>query len=379
MQAVISDKKIPVPDAQDPTIVAFYNPGIITATDYYPFGMVMPNRSVDTDEYRYGFNGKENDNEVKGTGNQQDYGFRVYDARIAKFLSVDPLTKDYPWYTPYQFAGNKPIWASDLDGREEFIRTDYFNSAGQLYRTVIQVVEEGELSVGILIHVNSVFVDIQGNAEGRYEGSMYSPDPNTNLGVFFGSMTNLMSNRTTVIPNLRDREGRTSVPGELVRYIRVDRDAIVTGLEFVYSVVNNDNQTTVKPMDDGMPSPITNANISVPDPSHNGTLVVEPNSAIVPQNEPYLPAGFHTTPPINQRFNIEGGGALTNPGRELTYDASLSDQSYSAVGRNTVNKSAASSVNTTRIQNNLPTLRQVGAGNASLVLGFLMLRVLSNN
>jgi hypothetical protein len=43
----------------------------------------------------------------------------IYDPRIAKFLSVDPLTKDYPWYTPYQFAGNKPIKFTDLDGLEE--------------------------------------------------------------------------------------------------------------------------------------------------------------------------------------------------------------------------------------------------------------------
>ena len=72
-----------------------------------------------TTGYRFAFNGKENDNEVKGIGNQQDYGFRIYDTRIAKFLSVDPLTKDYPWYTPYQFAGNKPIQFIDLDGLEE--------------------------------------------------------------------------------------------------------------------------------------------------------------------------------------------------------------------------------------------------------------------
>ncbi|MBC9914072.1 RHS repeat-associated core domain-containing protein [Chitinophaga varians] len=69
--------------------------------------------------YRYGFNGKENDNEVKGEGNQQDYWMRIYDPRVGKFLSVDPLTKSYPWYTPYQFAGNTPIQAIDRDGAEE--------------------------------------------------------------------------------------------------------------------------------------------------------------------------------------------------------------------------------------------------------------------
>ena len=91
---------------------------------------------------RFGFNGKENDNEVKGTGSQQDYGFRIYDPRLAKFLSVDPLTKEYPWYTPYQFAGNKPIWAVDLDGKEEFFATDYYDMNGALYKTIITLASD---------------------------------------------------------------------------------------------------------------------------------------------------------------------------------------------------------------------------------------------
>jgi RHS repeat-associated protein len=68
--------------------------------------------------YRYGFNGKEMDDEIKGEGIQYDYGFRIYDARLGRFLSVDPLSASYPYYTPYQFAGNTPIQAVDLDGRE---------------------------------------------------------------------------------------------------------------------------------------------------------------------------------------------------------------------------------------------------------------------
>jgi len=83
--------------------------------------MLLNNRhgSVDSDAYRYGFNGKEKDDEVKGSGAQYDYGFRIYDPRLGKFLSTDPLFKGFPFYTPYQFAGNKPIWAIDLDGLEE--------------------------------------------------------------------------------------------------------------------------------------------------------------------------------------------------------------------------------------------------------------------
>jgi hypothetical protein len=32
---------------------------------------------------------------------------------------VDPLTASYPFYTPYQFAGNSPIYNIDLDGLED--------------------------------------------------------------------------------------------------------------------------------------------------------------------------------------------------------------------------------------------------------------------
>lgn len=66
----------------------------------------------------YGFNGKEMDNEVSGSGNQYDYGFRIYNPRIGRFLSTDPLYKSYPQLTPYQFSSNSPITNIDLDGLE---------------------------------------------------------------------------------------------------------------------------------------------------------------------------------------------------------------------------------------------------------------------
>lgn len=47
-----------------------------------------------------------------------DYGARIYDSRIARFLSVDPLTDEYPELSPYQFASNRPIDGVDLDGLE---------------------------------------------------------------------------------------------------------------------------------------------------------------------------------------------------------------------------------------------------------------------
>jgi RHS repeat-associated protein len=81
----------------------------------------MPGRKYqapNSNKPRYGFNGKENDNEVKGDGNQQDYGMRIYDPRLGRFLSVDPITNEYPELSPYQFASNSPILGIDLDGLE---------------------------------------------------------------------------------------------------------------------------------------------------------------------------------------------------------------------------------------------------------------------
>ncbi len=69
--------------------------------------------------YRYGFQGQEKDDEVKGDGNSVNYKYRMHDPRIGRFFAVDPLTSKYPWYTPYQFSGNKVIAFRELEGLEE--------------------------------------------------------------------------------------------------------------------------------------------------------------------------------------------------------------------------------------------------------------------
>lgn len=78
--------------------------------------MTMPGRNFQSDKYRYGFNGKEKDKDISEGG--QDYGLRISDNRLGRFLSVDPLTGGYPNLTPYQFASNSPIAGIDLDGGE---------------------------------------------------------------------------------------------------------------------------------------------------------------------------------------------------------------------------------------------------------------------
>jgi len=78
------------------------------------------------------------------------YGFRIYNPGIARFLSVDPLTREYSHYTPYQFSGNKPIRFIDLDGKEEadyevavevakIVQSTALDFADGMYNTAISV------------------------------------------------------------------------------------------------------------------------------------------------------------------------------------------------------------------------------------------------
>lgn len=133
--AVVTDKKLAV-DADNNGQADYYTAEVASAQDYYPFGMLQPGRQFTLgNAYRYGFNGKENDNEVKGEGNQQDYGMRVYDPRAGRFLSIDPLTKQYPELTPYQFASNRPIDGVDLDGLEYVTRRHIVDKNGVIIAT----------------------------------------------------------------------------------------------------------------------------------------------------------------------------------------------------------------------------------------------------
>lgn len=77
----------------------------------------MPGRTYTAgSSYRYGFNGKENDNEVKGNGNHVNFSGRIYDSRIGRFLSVDPMSRSYAGESNYIFAGNSPIQFIDYNG-----------------------------------------------------------------------------------------------------------------------------------------------------------------------------------------------------------------------------------------------------------------------
>ncbi|OFZ60329.1 MAG: hypothetical protein A3D92_11745 [Bacteroidetes bacterium RIFCSPHIGHO2_02_FULL_44_7] len=74
VNAVLTDRKIPTSTG----VPTLFEAVVVHATDYFTFGMVMPDRDLpfdpDGEEYRYAYNGMEQDNEVSGNGNSYTTG-----------------------------------------------------------------------------------------------------------------------------------------------------------------------------------------------------------------------------------------------------------------------------------------------------------------
>jgi RHS repeat-associated protein len=80
--------------------------------------------------YRFTFNGMEKDDEVKGVGNSLDFGARIYDSRLGRFLSIDKLFKESAFQSPYVFAGNSPTYCIDKNGNFRLPSNDALRVAG---------------------------------------------------------------------------------------------------------------------------------------------------------------------------------------------------------------------------------------------------------
>lgn len=92
-------------------------------------GSNIPFSCSGTGTYRFGFNGKEHDNEIHGTtGTSYDFGARLHDPRVGRWLSLDPLAQDYAHLSPFNFAANNSVLFVDPDGKKIFIY--YYDAEG---------------------------------------------------------------------------------------------------------------------------------------------------------------------------------------------------------------------------------------------------------
>jgi len=94
--------------------IDYYLPQVLTANDYYPFGMIMPGRKFAEGEYRYGFNGQEKSTEIDPAGNSMMAEFWQYDARLGMRWNVD--RRSVSGFSPYATFRNNPIFFIDIKG-----------------------------------------------------------------------------------------------------------------------------------------------------------------------------------------------------------------------------------------------------------------------
>ena len=102
--------------------------------------MVMP--GMNGGEYfRYGFGSMEMDDEIKGVkGSSYDYGARMLDVRVGRWLSIDPKTAKQASQSPYKAMLNNPIYWVDPKGETEWQVIRVVNQKGEvLARTSYKV------------------------------------------------------------------------------------------------------------------------------------------------------------------------------------------------------------------------------------------------
>jgi RHS repeat-associated protein len=169
---VISDVKEPnaTYDQFTADLKSYYN--------YYAFGMLQPNRLYTlAEEYKFGFNGQEVEDEISGDNNHLVFTYRIHDARLGRFMSVDPLFSSYPWNSAYSFAENDVIRCIDLEGAERFVVIISENNTGGQTTTTIEVPNENFTKEGILyVHIKNNRVYFYFQSSENVTMVQYSPE-----------------------------------------------------------------------------------------------------------------------------------------------------------------------------------------------------------
>jgi len=125
-------------------------------------GNLNPLSNSSAGVYRYGFQGQEKDDEIKGSGNSVNYKYRMHDSRLGRFFAVDPLAAKYPYNSTYAFSENRLIDGVELEGREVLLIGKYvtasagisFSSGGGILIAPDGIYAFGETAIGIETNIS---------------------------------------------------------------------------------------------------------------------------------------------------------------------------------------------------------------------------------
>lgn len=145
----------------------YYLSYVVTVTDYHAFGSTITERSATFEGgYRFGFNNQEKESEL---GDYYAYKYCIHDARLGRFMSVDPLAAKYSWNRVYAFAENRVIDGIDLEGLEWAVTKD--KKGNVLTTTYLGYEKDGKATEGTVPSVafkgsikdKNFFDNLQGN------------------------------------------------------------------------------------------------------------------------------------------------------------------------------------------------------------------------